>query len=37
VWRGYASLAYFVEHALLRQLRAAGAAVAEPEPVDLVL
>jgi hypothetical protein len=28
VWRGYASLAYFVEHALLKQL------AAEPEPED---
>jgi hypothetical protein len=34
VWRGYASLAYFVEHALLRQMRQAAA---EPEHVDLVL
>jgi len=49
VWRGYASLAYFVEHALLRQIRAAqndaaqdgavqdGAAQDEEEPVDLVI
>jgi hypothetical protein len=33
VWRGYASLAYFVEHALLRQVRAGT----EPEPVDLII
>jgi hypothetical protein len=31
VWRGYASLAYFVEHALLRRV------AAEPKTVDLVL
>jgi hypothetical protein len=31
VWRGYASLAYFVEHALLRDV------TAEPESVDLLL
>jgi hypothetical protein len=31
VWRGYASLAYFVEHALLRQVKA------EHDQVDLVL
>jgi Iron-containing redox enzyme len=40
VWRGYASLAYFVEHVLLRQVRqagAAGAAGAEAEPVSLLL
>jgi hypothetical protein len=33
VWRGYASLAYFVEHALVRRLT----AEAEPETVDLLL
>lgn len=33
VWRGYASLAYFVEHALLRQI----AAKPEPDTVDLLL
>jgi len=33
VWRGYASLAWFVEHALLRQL----AAEPEPEPADLII
>jgi hypothetical protein len=40
VWRGYASLAYFVEHALLRQVRqaeTAGADEAEAEPVSLLL
>jgi hypothetical protein len=31
VWRGYASLAYFVEHALLKQVEADAA------PVDLIL
>jgi len=31
VWRGYASLAYFVEHALLKRV------TAEEEPVDLVI
>jgi hypothetical protein len=31
VWRGYASLAYFVEHALIRQVAAA------PKTVDLLL
>ncbi len=31
VWRGYASLAYFVEHALLKQVTTAQ------EPVDLVI
>jgi hypothetical protein len=31
VWRGYASFAYFVEHALLRRV------TAEQEPVDLVI
>jgi Iron-containing redox enzyme len=31
VWRGYASLAYFVEHALVKQV------TTEPEPVDLLL
>jgi hypothetical protein len=39
VWRGYASLAYFVEHALLKQVGAgspdaAGADAAEPEPAE---
>lgn len=38
VWRGYASLAYFVEHALLRQVRAGAAPTpSEPEPVDLII
>jgi heme oxygenase-like protein len=41
IWRGYASLAYFVEHALLRRLGdgdiQAGDAGAGPEPVDLIL
>ncbi len=36
VWRGYASLAYFVEHALLSRLASGGASSAE-EPVDLVI
>lgn len=31
VWRGYASLAYFVEHALLRQVRQAAPAAAESD------
>jgi Iron-containing redox enzyme len=31
VWRGYASFAYFVEHALLKQV------TAEKEPVDLII
>jgi hypothetical protein len=31
VWRGYASLAFFVEHALLKQL------AAQEEPVDLII
>jgi Iron-containing redox enzyme len=35
VWRGYASLAYFVEHALLRQISTEAAPA--PEPVDLIL
>jgi hypothetical protein len=43
VWRGYASLAFFVEHALLRQFRPAESAAVEPQSesesqsVDLVL
>jgi hypothetical protein len=36
IWRGYASLAYFVEHALLKQIHA-GDAGAETEAVDLIL
>jgi hypothetical protein len=32
VWRGYASLAWFVEHALLRRL-----AAAQQDPVDLLI
>jgi hypothetical protein len=35
IWRGYASLAYFVEHTLLKQLAAAPAAA--PETVDLMI
>jgi hypothetical protein len=34
VWRGYASLAYFVEHALLKDLAGQGSG---EEPVDLVI
>jgi Iron-containing redox enzyme len=41
VWRGYASLAYFVEHALLRRvttaLESAPESAPEPETVDLLL
>jgi hypothetical protein len=39
IWRGYASLAYFVEHALLKQLAATPAAAPEPagETVDLMI
>ena len=43
VWRGYASLAYFVEHALLRTIRGDDPArplrgqVTRDEPVDLVI
>jgi hypothetical protein len=46
VWRGYASLAYFVEHALLRQIAAQPPPAAEAQPagpaepadaVDLIL
>ena len=36
VWRGYASLAYFVEHALLKEV-SANQVGAEPESVDLLL
>jgi hypothetical protein len=35
VWRGYASLAYFVEHALLKQVTTGQ--VAEQEPVSLII
>jgi Iron-containing redox enzyme len=37
VWRGYASLAYFVEYALLKDLAAASAHGSGEEPVDLVI
>jgi Iron-containing redox enzyme len=37
VWRGYASLGYFVEHALLKQLAAEPEPEPEPEPVDLII
>ena len=39
IWRGYASLAYFVEHALLQRIEAGdtGTGDAGQEPVDLIL
>ncbi|MFF5706522.1 iron-containing redox enzyme family protein [Streptomyces sp. NPDC012794] len=37
IWRGYASFAFFVEHALVKRVRAAAAAEAAATPADLVI
>ncbi|MEW1638800.1 iron-containing redox enzyme family protein [Streptomyces sp. NPDC093801] len=36
IWRGYASFAFFIEHALVKRVRAAGAEVADA-PAELVI